>query len=206
MQISWANYLRHHPLNDDFNTNLEPLNDLFNPSQEPINIFRNLMDNKILICLTRSPNDRDIQATFFHRQVRDSINQEKPYFYALQGFGSRATAVQFDPDQAFGKSNNNKPIPTLDELLSCDTSQALLDLLPMVSGRQSTKTKLPFFTVIPPFLTETLFECEHMDVTNILLQFIKRIKNVDLSPTDTNSQNQVDVNDPNTGPNDHHQD
>ena len=206
MQISWANYLRTHPLKDDFNTNLEALSDLYAPSQNPTNIFRNLMENKTLICLIRSPNDRGIQATFSHRQVKDSINQQKPYFYALQGFGSRASAVRFDPDQAFGRSTSNKPIPTVGELLSCDTPEALLTLMPIVNGRISSKTKLPLFTVIPPFLAEILFDSEHMDSTTILLKFIKHIKNVDLGSADSDSQNKDDVDDFIKGTNDHHQD
>ena len=114
---AWAQHLRQHPLRHDFNSNLDAINNLFKFTDGPLNAVRNLIDNKSLLCLTRSPEAKDVQVTFHHSQARDSIQQKVPFYYALQGFGQRAHAVRFNPDNTFTRSSSPRPIPSLDEIL-----------------------------------------------------------------------------------------
>ena len=176
MILSWSAFLLSHPLRLDYDTNLPSLSNLFVSRDTVLNKFRTLTDNKSLVCLTRSPIRSETQATFFHHLIRDSIQQKGPHCYGLQGFGTRASAIRLYPDKVFAHTSNAKVIPTLTQLLDCETSEDLLALVEQLKSHTTPTANLPFFAILPPFLSDLLHQTESMDAPDILLQFTKFIK------------------------------
>ena len=78
MILSWSNFLSHHSLRLDLESNPSALQGLFQVRMGANTCFRDLADNKIVVCLTRSPVPTEVQATFMHHTVRTSIQQREP--------------------------------------------------------------------------------------------------------------------------------
>ena len=175
MQLSWSNYLRSHPLRQDYEDHPSSIQDLFSHRESATNCFRHLTDNHTLVCLTRCQVDKDIQATFFHHLSKDSISQRRPFYYVLQGFGKRAQAVRMDPEKVFTQTSQTKQIPTYQELLACRTAEDVTALVEAVTLRRTPTKKLEFFTILQPSLSELLFQEDNLDVTHLLLKFVKHI-------------------------------
>lgn len=131
MHLSWKNYLRCHPFVDEFNLNAEKIQKFYNPSDPTnciSNCFRQLVENKSLVCISRIPATTEIQATFFHSTEKESFQQEKPYNFGLIGFGCRANAVRLNPDLIFTHSSQQEKVPTFEKILACEDTKSILDL------------------------------------------------------------------------------
>lgn len=73
MQLSWKDFLRCHPSVSDYKNGGKELQALFETGGGVVG-FRNLVENRSIVCLTRSPSSTEAQATFMHASERQSIS------------------------------------------------------------------------------------------------------------------------------------
>lgn len=190
MFLSWKHYLRSHPSVGEFNTNSEALQAIFDTS-DPAQCFRSLTENRILTCLTRSPMSTEVQASFLHASEKESFQQQKPYSLALMGFGQRAQAVRINPDLVFKTSAQNQKVPDYESFLDCTSLESTKSV---TAG--GTKQKIDTFAVLPPCLTEELYEEDSMEATEVLWRCIVRIKSLRSDSKETSEVYDVDEVDP----------
>ena len=172
MQLSWKNFLRCHPSVGDYNKGAKELQALFETGGGVVG-FRNLAENRTILCLTRSPSSSEVQATFMHVSEKESFQQQTSYSLALMGFGLRAQAVRLNPALIFSRSSQKQKVPDFNSFLNCTTKDSLLSLAAVAS-----EEKLCNFAILPPILAEELFDFDGMGVVDILWKFIKRIKSL----------------------------
>ena len=94
MIIKWSDFLKASPLKSDYDTNASALQRLININETPENSYRYLAENKTLACISKNALSGDIQATFNHTINQSSFLQTNPDYYAMMGFGFRATAAK----------------------------------------------------------------------------------------------------------------
>ena len=169
MILKSSEFLRAHPANSDYDSNMEALQDLIKDTDNEYNSFRNLTDNRSIICITKNNVDNEIQATFMHATQRTSFTQKEPTCFALIGFGSRASAVNIDPSEVFKVTKQKKKLPKFRDLIKCTTAAGILSL------ETALFRKVSSHAILPPVLAAELFEEENMTAANILLKFIAKI-------------------------------
>ena len=180
MIIKWSDFLKTSPLNADYDTNAAALQRLISINETPENSFRHLADNKTLVCISKNALAGDIQATFSHTIKRASFLQTNPDYYALMGFGARATAVKIRHTDLFRHTQRTKSVPDFKALLQCTTTDEILNL-----RVTNDKISIDFYAILPPCLTAELFEIEDLSPGNILLQFIGTINRMHMQQNTT---------------------
>lgn len=170
MILKWSDYLQLHPANQDYNQNLDAIQNLIKNEESDETNFRNLTDNKSLLCLTKSNLDNELQATFYHTLLRLSIADQNPKQFALTGFGSRASTVQLNPEEYLRQTSQNKKLPKIEHLIRCNTIEEVLALA------TPEARKVEYHAVLSPWLNETIFEKDDMSPQNTLLKFIEKIR------------------------------
>ena len=126
MILKWSDYLRHHAANADYNKNLPDLQELIPDTENSMNSFRNLADNKTIVCLTKG-SENEMQATFCRSILRKSFTDKNPTCLALTGFGARAMAVRLAPAEIFDLQPERK-IPPFREILKCKKEEDIKTL------------------------------------------------------------------------------
>ena len=169
MILKWSDFLRAHPANSDYDSNMDALQDLIKDTDNEYNSFRNLTDNRSIVCITKNNVDNEIQATFMHATQLTSFTQTEPSCFVLIGFGSRASAVSIDPSEIFKVTKQKKKLPKFRELIKCTTETGIL------SFETALSRKVTSHAILPPVLAAELFDEENMTATNILLKFIAKI-------------------------------
>ena len=188
MIIKWSDFLQAHPFNADYDTNAHAIQSLISINETPDNSFRHLVDNKTLVCISKNSLDGDIQATFNQTIKRTSFLQTNPDYYAMMGFGTRASAVKIHHVDLFKHTQRTKSVPDFKALLQCKTTEEIINL-PV----NSDKISIDFYALLPPCLAEEIFDAEDLSPGAILLRFIHKINKLQTSNTTTGTQSDIDT-------------
>ena len=172
LYLSWKHYLRLHPFCEEFNQNAEKIQELTDPT-EPNESYHKLQEYNSLVCLTKTPFTNEIQATFLHDRVKEAFKNDATNYLALCGFGTKARAVKLNPHLIFSRSPQAQKVPDFKSFMDCDNLDKVNNLK---AGNK--KEKIESFAILPPFLTEELFENDNMEANNLLLKFIGKIKDL----------------------------
>ena len=124
--LKWSNYMKNHPANADYNKHLASLQMLIPESENDVNSFRQLADNKFIICITKGL-DNEIQATFCHSMIKKSFTDKEPACLALTSFGTRAMPVKMAPNEIFIMTVEKK-IPNFKDILKCENKDEVMAL------------------------------------------------------------------------------
>ena len=170
MITKWSDFLKANPLNADYDTNAVALQSLISINETAENSFRHLADNKTLVCISKNALDGDIQATFNHTIKRTSFTQANPDYYAMMGFGTRATAVKIRHTDLFKNTQRTKTVPEFSSLLKCTTVDEILNL-PVTND----KISIDFYALLPPCLSGELFTAKDLSPGAVLLMFINKL-------------------------------
>ena len=92
--------------------------------------FINLADHKALVVLTCNPLGREIQATFYHHQLRSGFQQKQPDLLALMGFGQTVSAVRINPDSFFATVKTPKAVPSIKAFMNLNDIDGFKGLQP----------------------------------------------------------------------------
>ena len=182
MQLSWKNFLRCHPSVADYNKGTKELQALFETGGGVVG-FRNLAENRTIVCLTRSPSSNETQATFMHASEKETFQQQTPYSLALMGFGRRAHAVRLNPALIFSRSNQKQKVPDFDSFMNCSSKESLVNI-----DVGASEEKICNFAILPPLLSEELFDVDSLEAIDVLWSFIKKIKGQRNSVKDDDSE------------------
>lgn len=174
MILKWSDYLKVHPSNKEYDTNASYLQQLIPIKETEANSFRLLSDNKTIVCITKDAFNGELQATFNHTIKKTSFIQENPDCLALTGFGARATTVRLDPKEIFKKIKSKVAVPTFVDMLQCQNVDEVRSL-PMARN----KVHLDSYAILPPTMSEELFDEENFDPAFIILKMINKIKLLD---------------------------
>ena len=136
-------------------------------TENTMNSFRNLADNKIIVCLTKG-SENEMQATFCHSILRKSFTDKKPTCLALTGFGSRAIAIRLAPWEIFDSKPERK-VPPFREMLKCQKEED-------VRALKGEKKKIDNYAIIPPFLASELFDEDELNPMKIFLKMLKQTR------------------------------
>ena len=93
--------------------------------------------------------------------------------YALSGFGYRAQAVKVDPTEIFKTTTQKKKLPNLHDLIDCETA----DEIKAVECKDNGE-KVDCYAILPPFLTEILFDDDDYSPMNVLLKMLKKSRSL----------------------------
>ena len=173
MILKWSDYLKVHPSNKDYNTNASYLQKLISVKETEENSFRLLSDNKTVICIMKSIFNGERQATFYHTIKKASFIQTNPDFFALTGFGERATAVRLDPKELFKKAKK-AVVPSFIDMLKCKNVEEVKALT-----LAKDKVYVDSYAILPPTLSEELFDEENFDPEFIILKIVNKVKLLD---------------------------
>ena len=132
--------------------------------------FRSLHDNKMLMLLTKSTMGGEVQVTH-HHEIRGSELVGNQETFGLLGVGVRSTALKMDISTLFCVSTVEKPIPSLQQLMDCDTLEKLRELKPDVSTMD--EELIDYLCILPPILTEELYDLEDMSMDTELYKFLQ---------------------------------
>ena len=88
----------------------------------------------------------------------------------MMGFGSRATVVKIRHTDLFRHTQRTKSVPEFKALLKCQTIEEIMQL-PVTNE----KISIDFYALLPPCLSEEIFEAEDLSPGAILLLFINKI-------------------------------
>lgn len=140
------------------------------PVESPAASFRHLTDNKFIICISKNPTEAEIQATFNHSVQRKSFTQKDQACFALTGFGSRDTPVKLDPKEIFKQTRSLKKLRKFPHLIQCKKEEE-------VAALEATDTrKVGNYAILPPFLSEVLFEDDDQVPMNVLLNMLAKAR------------------------------
>lgn len=174
MHLSWRNYLLFNPARADLDENNDKIQKRFSDQNlAPNEKFNILTEHKTLVVLTCNPIGKEVQATFFHRALRDGFKQVHPDCIALMGFGQNANAVRVNPDTFFAVIKTPKPVPSMKSFLDIED----VDTFKAIQADQSDKNVIRNkFAVLPLFLADALFELEEFDAAQVAVKFLQKIK------------------------------
>ena len=125
MILKWSDFLRNHPTNEDYNKNIAALQTHIPRTENERNSYRHLTDNKFIVCFTKGSLNNELQVTFNHSILKNSFTDKDADCYALSGFGSRAIAVKVDPVEIFKTTTQKKKVPSLHDLIDCETADEI---------------------------------------------------------------------------------
>ena len=123
--------------------------------------------------------DGDIQATFNHTIRKTSFMDPNPSHFAMTGFGNRA--IKINTNELFKCTPATRRVPDFKQLLKCQTREKIM-ALPL--GEDATN--VDFYAILPPCLTQELFNKDNFSPTHILLKFISKINQMHATTTTTN--------------------
>ena len=132
MRLLWSDYLDQDGARDAYNEHAEKLPGLIVQGENAMTNSRSLHDNKTLTLLTKSAMGGEVQVTH-HHEIRGSELVGNQETFGLLGFGVQATALKMDISTLFCISTVKKHVPSLQQLLDCDTLEKLRELKPDVS-------------------------------------------------------------------------
>ena len=122
-------FLQSHEDRDKYIEQAASIQSLFSQNENPQNNFRLLSENKTIPCISRSQWGKEIQTTFFHSTKKVAILSPNSDCFGLIGFSERAYAIRLNPNEIFRLSNQKKRIPSFEELINCDLSNASVFIL-----------------------------------------------------------------------------
>ena len=170
MILKWSDYLRAHPLNQDYDTNTGALQKLITTKETPENSFRHLTDNKSIVCVSRNDLNGHLQAHFNHTMLKASIALQEPDYLALAGFGRRATPVRLNPKEIFKHPRNKVLVPAFKDILNCKTIDDIKALTP-----SKKKVSVDCYALLPPSLTAEILEEDNFDPAYLIIKMINKI-------------------------------
>ena len=172
---NWQEFLQSHPDRTAYDEQAESIQLLVDPAETPSDNYRLLSENKPLVCVTKGAFRKNIQTTFFHTMKKSSILRADNEYFALNGFGERSYAVRVDPKEIFKISKKKGKVPSFQELIQCTSIEKAMELTPNTTMLDE---KFENFTLLPPILTETLFQQENLQANVILVTFVKKIRSI----------------------------
>lgn len=174
MHLSWRNYLLFHASREDLESNSQAIQHRFSDNNlAATEKFITLADYKALVVLTCNPLGKEIQATFYHHQLRTGFQQKQPDSLALMGFGQTASAVRVNPDTLFATMKTLKSVPSMKAFLALKDTKEFRSLQPETDAEAKIRNK---FAVLPPFLADGLFDLENFEAAQVAMKFITKIK------------------------------
>ena len=78
MHVSWKDFLLHHSSCSDLEANSREIQNVFNdPNTTAADKFSILADHKALVVISCNPIGKELQASFFHHQLKESFATKK---------------------------------------------------------------------------------------------------------------------------------
>ena len=130
-----------------------------------------------------------------HHGIRGSELVRNKETFGLLGFGVRDTALNMDISTLFRVSTVKKHVPSLQQLLDCDTLEKLRELKPDVSTMN--EELIDYSCILPPILTEELYDLEDMSAETVLYKFLQKIKDVVLTNQQCQEEQEESGDEPN---------
>ena len=174
MMLSWNDYLKAHRDKTEYDAHAEHIQSIINASDSALISFSHLVRHPTLVCITKSSIGKEIQATFNHETRKTSLLSSEYVNLALMGFGTRACAIRIEPKEMFRVSANKK-IPSFEEIMSCTTIEEVANLK---ATTDSPDNFLEAHAILPPILSENLFDLNTYKADEVLLSFIHRIRSL----------------------------
>ena len=172
---NWQEFLETHPDKEAYDEQADTIQTLIDPDESPTNNYRLLSENKPLVCISKGAFNKSIQSTFFHSLKKSSILKAENEFFALNGFGVRSYAVRIEPKELFKISKKKGRVPSFQEIIQCTSIEDILKLEP---NNTMIEEKLDNHALLPPVLSQLLFNQEDFQAKSILLRFISKIKSI----------------------------
>ena len=173
MYLSWKSFLEEHEDKMEYNLESELIQGLINQSEKEETSFQHLAENPTLVVLSKSTtSDLDIQLTFLHHRKKKEVLSREFDHLALVGFGPTATAVKMNIKDLF-RTSPKKHQPSFNEIMACSSLEDFMNLTPSAIMDEN---KLTSHAVLPPFLAEILIKEDVFSAPEILLLFIKYIR------------------------------
>jgi len=187
--LSWRTYLKSHKDRTEYDAHADCIQCIVNTAESASASHIHLMDHPTLVCLTKSNIGKEVQATFYHEKRKTSLLSSEHLNLAFLGFGSRACVVRLEPKEMF-RIWNNKKIPSFEEIIRCNT---LEDISNLATNESSKENILEAHAILPPLLTDALFEMEEYKADAVLLKFIYKIRSL---KSEKDQQEQPNLMDP----------
>jgi len=162
---SWKEFLKGNPDRKNYDEQAASIQSLIDGKETAVNNLRHLSDNKPLVCMTKSLINKKIQLTFFHTLKKTAILSNASSAFGLTSFGNRAYAVRLEPSDFFKSSTRNYRAPSFEELVTCTSLENVRNLVPTET---MVEEKMEFHAILPPNLSEPLFDLEELSAESVL--------------------------------------
>jgi len=170
---NWREFFQFHKDRAEYNANAEQIQKIIDPKDNAVTSFSHLVDHPSLVVLSKSLSAKEIQATFYHSNLKPSLLSNNHEHTALSGFGKRACAMKIDAKELFRLTSQKKKVPTFEQIMKCNDVEDIGKLPP---AETMTETKLEAHAILSPFLTELLFSEDSFQAVDVLDRFIVGIK------------------------------
>ena len=173
MILNWRDYLSTHKDKEEYERNADQIQSIVDGKAQASANFLDLCDHPTLVVLTRSPTDKDVQISFYHSTRKSELLTKTQERFALVGFGRRACAMRVDPKEMFRQPTKKQKVPSFNTIMNCASIE---DISGLTSSQTMVEEKLESHAILPPSLTDSLYDQESMHAKDILFIFIQCIK------------------------------
>jgi len=175
MILNWRDYLSTHKDREEYERNADQIQSIVDGKAQAAENFLDLCDHPTLVVLTRSPTDEDVQISFYHSTRKSELLKKTHERLALVGFGRRACAMKVDPKAMFRLSTKKQRVPAFNAIMNCTNME---DIDGLTASQTMVEEKLESHTILPPSLTDCLFDQESLNAKDLLFTFIQCIKQI----------------------------
>lgn len=173
---SWADFLRDHPDNDEFDAAAKEIANLNKATKDKDVVFAKLTESTPLVVASKSAVSGKVQYLFKFFKVGNDLIKKAVKYGGTMGFGPTAFTVSLDPTSLLEIAQEKKTAPPFKELLMA-ASEEDFKAITRDNAKGWKKRQVPDAVILIPSLSTIILDDPDMEPENFMTRAAELIRN-----------------------------